>query len=159
MKINQIGALLALQQETGLGEYWRTAVHLGAEVSQELLISIFWKDNPLHDGALIMDRENLIAAGCYLPLADAPEISRWYGTRHRAALGLSEVSDALVLIVSEERGEVSLAFKGHLSKNLKEPQLEKLLLHYFSGREAVRRTWRDRFQRLVQLFWESPAQP
>lgn len=158
MKINQIGALLALQQETGLGEYWRTAVHLGAEVSQELLISIFWKDNPLHDGALIMDRENLIAAGCYLPLADAPEISRWYGTRHRAALGLSEVSDALVLIVSEERGEVSLAFKGHLSKNLKEPQLEKLLLHYFSGREAVRRTWRDRFQRLVQLFWESPAQ-
>ena len=158
MKAHRIGALVVLQQETGLGDYWRTAVRLGAEISQELLISIFWKDNPLHDGALILDRERMIAAGCYLPLADAPEISRWYGTRHRAALGLSEVSDALVLVVSEERGDVSLAFKGHLSKNLKDAQLEKLLRHYFSGREAVRRTWRNKFQRLIQLFWESPAQ-
>ncbi len=159
MKFHRIGALVVLQQETGLGEYWRTAVQLGAEISQELIISIFWKDNPLHDGALILDRERLIAAGCYLPLADAPEISRWYGTRHRAALGLTEVSDALVLVVSEERGEVSLAFKGHLSKNLKDAQLEKLLLHYFTGRETVRKTWRDRLQRLMQLFWESPSQP
>lgn len=159
MKVHRIGALVVLQQETGLGDYWRTAVHLSAEISQELIISIFWKDNPLHDGALILDRERMTAAGCYLPLADAPEISRWYGTRHRAALGLSEVSDALILIVSEERGEVSLAYKGHLSKNLKDAQMEKLLFHYFSGRETVRRTWRVRLHRLMQLFWESPAQP
>ena len=83
MKAHRIGALVVLQQETGLGDYWRTAVHLSAEISQELIISIFWKDNPLHDGALILDRERMTAAGCYLPLADAPEISRWYGTRLR----------------------------------------------------------------------------
>ena len=153
MKTNRIGALLALQGETGLGDHWRTAIPLDAKVSQELIISIFWKDNPLHDGALIMDRYSLIAAGCYLPLADAPEISRWYGTRHRAALGLSEVSDATILVVSEERGEVSLAFKGHLSKNLKDAQVEKLLLHYFSAGAPVRRTWRERLQGLFHLLW------
>ena len=152
MKAHRIGALLALQGETGLGEYTSTAIHLNAEVTQELIISIFWKDNPLHDGALILDRYSLIAGGCYLPLADAPDISRWYGTRHRAALGLSEVSDALVLVVSEERGDISLAFKGRLSKNLKEFQAEKLLLHYFIN-EPASRTWRDKLQSLRRLLW------
>ncbi|MBQ3695270.1 MAG: diadenylate cyclase CdaA, partial [Synergistaceae bacterium] len=118
LKAHKIGALLVFQQEVGLGEYSQTAIHLNARITQELLISIFWKDNPLHDGAVILDKYNLIAGGCYLPLADAPDISRWYGTRHRAALGISEVSDAMVFIVSEERGDVSLAMKGRLSKNL-----------------------------------------
>ncbi|MBR1671304.1 MAG: diadenylate cyclase CdaA [Fretibacterium sp.] len=154
MKAHKIGALLVFQQETGLGEYWHTAIHLSANVTQELIISIFWKDNPLHDGALILDRYSLIAGGCYLPLADAPEISRWYGTRHRAALGISEVSDAIVLVVSEERGDISLAFKGRLSKNLKEFQVEKLLLHYFAGDPALR-TWRSRLQGFLRLLWSS----
>ena len=154
MKAHKIGALLVFQQETGLGEYWHTAIHLDANVTQELIISIFWKDNPLHDGALILDRYSLIAGGCYLPLADAPEISRWYGTRHRAALGISEVSDAIVLVVSEERGDISLAFKGHLSKNLKEFQVEKLLLRYFAG-DSARRTWRSRAEGFLRLLWSS----
>ena len=128
-------------------------MHLDANITQELIISIFWKDNPLHDGALIMNRYSLIAGGCYLPLIDAPEISRWYGTRHRAALGLSEISDAIVLVVSEERGEISLAFKGHLSKNLKDAQVEKLLMHYFVG-EPTFRSWRDRLQSFQQLLWD-----
>mgnify|MGYP001023652871 FL=1 len=153
MKVHRIGALLVLQEETGLGEYYNTAVHLDANITQELIISIFWKDNPLHDGALIMNRYSLIAGGCYLPLIDAPEISRWYGTRHRAALGLSEISDAIVLVVSEERGEISLAFKGHLSKNLKDAQVEKLLMHYFVG-EPTFRSWRDRLQSFQQLLWD-----
>ena len=103
-----------------------------------------------------MDQNSLIAAGCYLPLADAPEISRWYGTRHRAALGITEVSDALVLVVSEERGEVSLAFKGHLSKNLKEAQIEKLLLHYFAGgRESQHKSPKERIAQFLRLFWTS----
>ena len=153
MKVHRIGALLVLQEETGLGEYYNTAVHLDANITQELIISIFWKDNPLHDGALIMNRYSLIAGGCYLPLIDAPEISRWYGTRHRAALGLSEISDAIVLVVSEERGEISLAFKGRLSKNLKDAQVEKLLMHYFVG-EPTFRSWRDRLQSFQQLLWD-----
>jgi diadenylate cyclase len=154
MKANKIGALLVLQQETGLKDYWRTAVKLDAIISQELIISLFWKDNPLHDGAVIMDRDNIIAAGCYLPLTDTTDISRWYGTRHRAALGITDVSDAMALVVSEERGEVALAFNGHLSKNLKDVQLQKLLLFYFSGtREAATRTLKDKIWKWLRLLW------
>ncbi len=154
LKANKIGALLVFQQETGLGEYWHTAIRLDANVTQELIISIFWKDNPLHDGAVILDKYSLIAGGCYLPLADAPEISRWYGTRHRAALGISEVSDAIVLIVSEERGDISLAYKGRLSKDLKDFQVERLLLHYYAG-EPEFRTWRGKFQSFVKFLWDA----
>ena len=154
MKANKIGALLVLQQETGLKDYWRTAVKLDAQISQELIISLFWKNNPLHDGAVIMDRNNIVAAGCYLPLTDNPNISRWYGTRHRAALGITDVSDAMVLVVSEERGEVSLAFNGHLSKNMKDAQLQKLLLFYFSGtREVPHNTLKDKIIKLLRPLW------
>lgn len=153
LKENKIGALLVFQQETGLGEYWHTAIKLDANVTQELIISIFWKNNPLHDGAVILDKYSLIAGGCYLPLADAPEISRWYGTRHRAALGISEVSDALVLIVSEERGDISLAHKGKLSKDYKDFQIEKLLMHYYVG-EQGNKTWRDMLQDIKKFLWD-----
>ncbi len=154
LKAHKIGALLVFQQEVGLGDYSQTAIHLNAKITQELLISIFWKDNPLHDGAVILDKYNLIAGGCYLPLADAPEISRWYGTRHRAALGISEVSDALVFIVSEERGDVSIAVKGRLSKNIKDFQIERLLMHYFVGEQVIT-GWRGRLHELANIFWVS----
>lgn len=157
LKAHKIGALLVFQQEVGLGDYSQTAIHLNANITQELIISIFWKDNPLHDGAVILDKYNLIAGGCYLPLADAPEISRWYGTRHRAALGISEVSDAMVFIVSEERGDISLAVKGKLSKNLKDFQVEKLLMHYFAG-EQVFTGWKKFLRSLSGLFWVKPTE-
>lgn len=157
MKAHRIGALLVLQQESELGEYWQTAIHINAEISQELIISIFWKDNPLHDGAIIMDRYSIIAGGCYLPLADVPEMSRWYGTRHRAAIGMSEASDAVVLVVSEERGEVSMAFRGKLSDNLKDPQLEKFLRHYFAGKQKnTKLTLGERIKKLLKFFWTRP---
>lgn len=152
LKAHKIGALLVLQQEVGLGEYTATAIPLRSRITQELIISIFWKDNPLHDGAVILDKRELIAGGCYLPLADAPEISRWYGTRHRAALGISEVSDAIVLIVSEERGDVSLAVKGKLSKNIKDFQIERLLRHYFAGEQVVT-GWKEFRRKLANIFW------
>ena len=152
LKAHKIGALLVFQQDVALGEYTETAIHLNAKITQELIISIFWKDNPLHDGAVVLDKYNLIAGGVYLPLADAPEISRWYGTRHRAALGISEVSDALVFIVSEERGDVSLAVKGRLSKNIKDFQIEKILMHYFAGEQVVT-GWKRWAATLQNIFW------
>ena len=125
LKAKKIGALIVLQREDPLGEYTETAIHLNANITEELIESIFWVNNPLHDGAIVLDRYKIISAGCYLPLADAPEISRWYGTRHRAALGITQKTDAIVFVVSEERGEVSLAASGKLDKNLRDFQIEK----------------------------------
>ena len=152
LKANKIGALLVFQKEVGLGDYYNTAIQLNASITQELLISIFWINNPLHDGAVILDKYRLIAGGCYLPLADAPEISRWFGTRHRAALGITEVSDAMVFVVSEERGEISFASKGHLSKNLKDFQVEGILRNYFEGGQIIT-GWRSKLKALKGIFW------
>lgn len=155
LKAHKIGALIVMKQNDELKEYTETAIHLDARITQELLISIFWINNPLHDGAVVLDKFNIIAGGCYLPLADVPEISRWYGTRHRAGLGLSEVSDAMVFIVSEERGEISLANKGKLSKDLKDFQVEKLLRHYFMGdQKGEKFSLLDSF---VKIFWSNPS--
>jgi len=137
LKNQKIGALIVLQRSTGLKDFWRTAVKMNAELSQELLISIFWPNNPLHDGAVIIDNETIIAAATYLPLTENSDLSRWIGTRHRAALGVTEVSDSIALVISEERGEVSLAINGHLSRNLRELQIKKLLMHYFGAEEKT----------------------
>jgi len=154
LKGQKIGALMVLQRETGLKDFWSTAVKLNAEISQELLIAIFWPDNPLHDGAVIVDRDMIISAGTYLPLTENTDLSRWIGTRHRAALGVSEVSDAIALVVSEERGEISLAINGHLSRNLKENQVYKLLLHYFGAEEKEKRSILDRVQEDIRSLWQ-----
>ena len=154
MKANKIGALLVLQKNTGLKEYWRTAVKLNAAISQELILSLFWKNNPLHDGAVIINRESIISAGCYLPLSDSSDISRWYGTRHRAALGITEVSDAVALVVSEETGNITLANNGHLSKNLKDTQLQKLLSLYFSDNsDSARETFKEKILKTLRALW------
>lgn len=128
----KIGAILVFQRNTGLKDIWRSAVQIGGDISQDLIVSIFWPANPLHDGAVIMDRQKIIAAACYLPLTENSNLSRWMGTRHRAALGITEVSDAMSLVVSEERGEIALAINGHLSRGLKEGQIRKLVMHFFS---------------------------
>ncbi|MDD2206552.1 MAG: diadenylate cyclase CdaA [Aminobacterium sp.] len=154
LKGQKIGALMVLQRETGLRDFWSTAVKLNAEISQELIIAIFWPDNPLHDGAVIIDRDMIISAGTYLPLTENTDLSRWIGTRHRAALGVTEVSDAIALIVSEERGEISLAINGHLSRNLKENQVYKLLLHYFGAEEKEKRSFLDRIHEDIRSLWQ-----
>jgi diadenylate cyclase len=132
---HKIGALIIFQRDTGLKEIWRSAVQLRAEITQELILSIFWPNNPLHDGAVIMDRQFIIAAACYLPLTDNTDISRWYGTRHRAAVGVTEVSDAQALVVSEEQGHVSLAVRGRLSKPLNDEQMSRFVRRYFNPEE------------------------
>ena len=128
---HRIGALIIFQKDTGLREIWRSAVQIRAEITQELILSIFWPNNPLHDGAVIMDRQSVIAAACYLPLTDNNDISRWYGTRHRAAVGVTEVSDAQALVISEEQGCVSLAIRGRLSRPLNEDQVSRFVHRYF----------------------------
>ena len=148
LQSRRIGALLVLQRETGLRDVWRSGVKLDAEITQEVIVSIFWPGTPLHDGAAVFDREKILAAACYLPLSDTVNLSRACGTRHRAALGVSEVSDALAVVVSEERGEISLATNGHLARDLKEAQLRKMLLVYFSNEQETM----PFFEKVKRLF-------
>lgn len=114
----RIGALIVLENEMGLGDYYTGATKLEAAFSRQLLVSIFNPYAPLHDGAVVISREGLIAyAGCILPLSKEIDISKNQGTRHRAALGLSEESDAVILTVSEETGQISVAYSGELITN------------------------------------------
>lgn len=130
---HKIGAIYVLERNTSLKEYWMTSKILNADITSELIITIFWEGTPLHDGALICNRYNIIAGACYLPLTERQDLSSWYGTRHRAALGLTELTDAIALVVSEERGEIRAAISGNFSKPLNNEQLSRIFLHYFSN--------------------------
>lgn len=119
----KIGALIVFERETGLNEYIESGIHIGAEVSSELLINIFIPNTPLHDGAVIIRQNELVAAACYLPLSENPFISKELGTRHRAGIGLSEMSDGISVMVSEETGQISLAINGQVVRDIKEESL------------------------------------
>ena len=121
------GALLVIERETALGEYAETGVQIDGALSVELLLNIFYPNSPLHDGAVIIHGDRLVAAGCVLPLADIHAGPTHYGTRHRAALGITEQTDALTVVVSEETGRISLANNGRLVTNLDEGKLRKIL--------------------------------
>lgn len=119
----KIGALIVFERNTGLTDYMESGTEIGSKISAELLINIFIPNTPLHDGAVIIRRNVLMAAGCYLPLSENPFISKELGTRHRAAIGMSEVSDAVSIVVSEETGQVSLAMNGQIVRDIKEESL------------------------------------
>lgn len=121
------GALIVVEREILLSEYERTGILLDSIVSYQLLINIFEKNTPLHDGAVLVRGDRIVAATCYLPLSENMLLSKELGTRHRAAVGISEVSDSLTIIVSEETGQVSVAVKGIIERNLDEAQLQKKL--------------------------------
>lgn len=108
------GALIVMQQENDLSEYVRTGISLNAEISSQLLINIFEHNTPLHDGAIIIENNKITAATCYLPLSDNLSLSKDLGTRHRAGVGVTEVTDSMVIIVSEETGSISIAVAGKL---------------------------------------------
>ena len=150
---HRIGALIVFQKSTGLREIWRSAAQIRAEITQELLLSIFWPNNPLHDGAVIMDRQSVIAASCYLPLTDNSDISRWHGTRHRAAVGVTEVSDAQALVISEEQGHISLAINGRLSRPLNEDQVSRFVHRYFKPFEEKGLGPLQTLRREIALRW------
>ena len=108
----RIGAILVVARETGLSEYVEDGVKLDAKVSKDLIVSIFLPTSPIHDGAVIIRRGRMVAAGCFFPLATDVDLGKDLGTRHRAAIGISEESDAVVIVVSEERGAISLIVEG-----------------------------------------------
>lgn len=112
------GALIVIEDEIVLDEYIRTGIDVDAVVSSQLLINIFEKNTPLHDGAIIVRGDRVVSATCYLPLSDSLRLSKELGTRHRAAVGISEVSDSLTIIVSEETGRVSVAYRGEIFRDL-----------------------------------------
>ncbi len=108
------GALMVISQEHDLGQYIETGIRLDAKITSQLLINIFEKNTPLHDGAVIIEGDEIISATCYIPLSDSTSLSKELGTRHRAGLGLSEVTDSIIIIVSEETGSISIAREGKL---------------------------------------------
>ena len=127
MAESRTGALIVIERGTRLGEYMNSGTQLDANVTAELLKNIFVPNTPLHDGAVIIRENKIITAGCVLPLTANTNLSSELGTRHRAALGLSETSDAVIVVVSEETGKISIAVNGSLTRNLNEASLSKAL--------------------------------
>jgi len=121
------GGLMVIERTTGLEEYAQTGTRIDGQVTAELLLQIFYKGSPLHDGAVIIRGDRIIAARCLLPLTDQTDLDPELGTRHRAALGITEVSDAVCVVVSEETGAISLANRGHLVRHLNEQKLALVL--------------------------------
>jgi diadenylate cyclase len=132
---NRIGALVVLERSVLLTEVARTGKTLDAVVSQELLASIFFPRSPLHDGAVIVRGNRIVAAGCVLPHSESPSLSVTTGLRHRAALGITERTDAVAIVVSEETGNISLAVDGTLSPALEKVELMERLLRLFEAEE------------------------
>ena len=123
------GALIVIEQDVQLGEYTRTGIEIDSLISRSLLLNIFEKNTPLHDGAVITRGDRIVAATCYLPLSENRTLSKDLGTRHRAAVGISEVSDAIVIIVSEETGDVSIAQDSRLIRGISREGLTEILKH------------------------------
>ncbi len=148
MANQRIGALIALERQIGLSNYLEGAVKLDALVTKELLVSLFWPHNPTHDGAVVIQGDRVVAAGCLLPLSASAELDPTLGTRHRAAVGLTEHSDALALVVSETFGQISLARGGKLLRNLTRLQLRQTLKDLVQPSVGKKGTWIERLTRL-----------
>ena len=153
------GALIVIEQDVNLGEYERTGIALDSMISSQLLINIFEHNTPLHDGAIIVRGERIVSATCYLPLSDNLSLSKELGTRHRAAVGISEVCDALTIVVSEETGNVSIAIGGELYRNVDAEYLKGKLNFIRKGAMDVARfrIWKRRM-RHVQKNDEASGQ-
>jgi len=128
MSKQKVGALIVLRNDTPLGEYVSSGEHLDAKVSQRLIENIFFKNSPLHDGALIIKGDRIVAASCILPTSHDIDIPKEFGLRHRAARGISAESDALAIVVSEETGSITLAYKNRFRVNVTSEQLEEAMM-------------------------------
>jgi diadenylate cyclase len=132
MSAERTGALIVIEQNENLREYERTGIEIDALVTSQLLINIFEHNTPLHDGAVIIRGDRVTAATCYLPLSDNKSLSKALGTRHRAGVGVSEATDSLTIIVSEETGGISMAYRGTLQRNVTEMTLRDRLIRFLT---------------------------
>ncbi|MDW8750898.1 diadenylate cyclase CdaA [Streptococcus suis] len=146
MSPRKIGALVAVEQAQTLQEYRATGIKLDADISHELLINIFIPNTPLHDGAVIIKEDKVAVSCAYLPLSESAGISKEFGTRHRAAIGLSEVSDAFIFIVSEETGNISVAHSGHFKHDLSLEEFELELRKIFSSNNQEKGSFLNRLR-------------
>jgi len=149
MAQKKVGALIVFERHTGINEMIESGIKMESQISSELLMNIFTPNSPLHDGAVIIRGEQIMAAGCYLPLSENPFISKELGTRHRAAIGVSEVSDAISLIVSEETGQISLSLNGLIVRDINEESLISKLHEELSDKNE-HKTALDNFKALFQ---------
>ena len=151
LSLSNLGALIVLERETGLEDYIETGIRLDALVSEELLHTIFYLNTPLHDGAVILRDNRVVAASCLLPLSRIHTDGPHLGTRHRAAIGLTETTDAIVVVVSEETGIISVAHDGRMIRNLDQSRLQKILLAFYRARLAQNvPAWLKLAQRLAK---------
>lgn len=132
----KVGSLIVIVKNTGLKNYIETGTRIDATVSEELLRNIFYEKAPLHDGAVIINNNKILAAACYLPLSDSQQLKKEHGARHRAALGIAEESDALILVTSEETGFISIATEGKLYYNVNEKELKNMVLQLLKGKAS-----------------------
>ncbi|HHX92428.1 MAG TPA: TIGR00159 family protein [Clostridiales bacterium] len=137
------GALIVIERETALSDIAETGIIMNSALSESLIENLFYKGSPLHDGAVILRDDRIYAAGCVLPLSENNNLSKDLGTRHRAGVGITEVSDAVVLIVSEETGIISMAVDGRLSRFLDLKTVDKMLLNHYMSRLDRKRPGRD----------------
>lgn len=144
------GALIVLEKDIMLKDIERSGIPIDAELSSQLLINIFEHNTPLHDGAVIIRNNRVLSATCYLPMSDNLELSKELGTRHRAAVGISEVSDSLTIVVSEETGAVSVAQNGNLTRNISSEQLRQRITDLMGKQASVKRAFWHRKERTTQ---------
>ncbi|UCF68384.1 MAG: diadenylate cyclase CdaA [Acidobacteriota bacterium] len=151
------GALIVFERVQGLRNFVETGISLDARVSYDLLINVFSPRTPLHDGAVIISQERIQAASCFLPLTTDPYVSRKFGTRHRAAIGITEETDAVAVVVSEERGMISIAVHGHLHEDLDTRSLRRNLERLLSTERSSSSGWRSLMTRQQQKSQQSGA--
>ncbi len=137
LKKNKIGCLIVIERDYSLQEYMEAATKIYADISSELLVSLFFPNNPLHDGAVIIEGNTISCAGAILPTSMNPAISKRLGTRHRATLGIAEVSDAIAIMVSEETGRISMAFNKELNYNITVDDMKVMLLEELKPKKEI----------------------
>jgi diadenylate cyclase len=144
------GALFVLLRQSKLRDYLEGGISLEATVSRELLVTLFWPNSPTHDGAVIISADQVLSAGCVLPLTQQSGLDKSLGTRHRAGIGITEQSDAVAIIVSEERGQISLAQEGKLTQNLGRTQLLSSLNEIFATEISAKVGWLEQISRFFE---------